>query len=389
MGDAIGQMLPFAVGVAISPMPIVAVVLMLVTPWPRSNGPAFVLGWVLGLAVVGGIVLAVAGPTAMPATTACRRRGSSWLKLVLGLGLVLIAVKQWWGRPHDPADVKKTPKWMSAIDGFTPAKALGIAFLLSAINPKNLLLLVGGAAAIAQTGIPGGEQASSPWPCSSSSPPSASGPRWSSSSSWVTGPPASSTGSRTGWPPTTSPSCRPVRHHRCQADRRRHQRLLRLTAVARYASTIGSSSAGAAPWRITPSAPRSNWPLHDLARTARACPVAAGASHSVGDQRGDVLELLGRRLLVDRAAEAGDERVGTEAREHCRIPAVRRDHQVAVGLQVRREPPDGLLQAARPRGGGRRSSPRHDHTFTRRRVAPGALGRLLHRAHAALRASRR
>ena len=157
MGDAIGQMLPFAVGVAISPMPIVAVVLMLVTPRAWSNGPAFVLGWVLGLAVVGGIVLAVAGPTDA-SDDGAPAAWVDWLKLVLGLGLVLIAVKQWRARPHDPADVK-TPKWMSAIDSFTPAKALGIAFLLSAINPKNLLLLVGGAAAIAQTGIPGGEQA--------------------------------------------------------------------------------------------------------------------------------------------------------------------------------------------------------------------------------------
>ena len=60
MGEAIGQMLPAAVGVAISPLPIVAVVLMLVTPRGRVNGPAFVLGWMLGLAVVGAIVLGVA-----------------------------------------------------------------------------------------------------------------------------------------------------------------------------------------------------------------------------------------------------------------------------------------------------------------------------------------
>jgi hypothetical protein len=43
MGEAIGQLPPFAVGVAVSPMPIVAVVLMLVTPRARSNGPAFLL----------------------------------------------------------------------------------------------------------------------------------------------------------------------------------------------------------------------------------------------------------------------------------------------------------------------------------------------------------
>jgi hypothetical protein len=48
------------VGVAISPIPIIAVVLMLVTP-ARANGPMFVLGWIVGLAAIGVIVLAIAG----------------------------------------------------------------------------------------------------------------------------------------------------------------------------------------------------------------------------------------------------------------------------------------------------------------------------------------
>ena len=49
MGEAIGQSLPLAIGVALSPIPIIAVVLMLTTPRARANGPAFVLGWLVGL----------------------------------------------------------------------------------------------------------------------------------------------------------------------------------------------------------------------------------------------------------------------------------------------------------------------------------------------------
>ena len=63
MGEAIGQILAPAVGVALSPVPIIAVILMLVTPRARANGPAFVVGWLAGLAVVGVIVLSVAGPS--------------------------------------------------------------------------------------------------------------------------------------------------------------------------------------------------------------------------------------------------------------------------------------------------------------------------------------
>src|SRR5205823_4030168 len=98
MGQAIGQILPLAVGVAISPVPIIGVVLMLVTPRARANGLSFVLGWLLGLSLVGAIVLLAApdatGDDASPATW------ESSLKLLLGAALVLLAAKQWRGRPH-------------------------------------------------------------------------------------------------------------------------------------------------------------------------------------------------------------------------------------------------------------------------------------------------
>jgi hypothetical protein len=47
---------------------------------------------------------------------------------------------------------------MGALDAFTPVKALAAGVLLGTVNPKNLLLIVGGAAAVAQTGISTGDQ---------------------------------------------------------------------------------------------------------------------------------------------------------------------------------------------------------------------------------------
>ena len=157
MGEAIGESLPLAVGVALSPVPIIAVILMLVTPRARVNGPAFVVGWLLGLAAVGTIVLLVAGPSdasedGQPATWV------SWLKLLLGLLLALVAARQWRSRPRKGEEAP-TPKWMGAIDGFTARKSLVAGAALAGVNPKNLLLAVAAAVAIAQTGIPGGEQA--------------------------------------------------------------------------------------------------------------------------------------------------------------------------------------------------------------------------------------
>jgi threonine/homoserine/homoserine lactone efflux protein len=156
--EAIGQVLSLGVGVAVSPIPIIAVVLMLATPRARSNGPAFVLGWIIGLAIVGTIVLLVssgadASSDGEPATWV------SVLKLVLGLTLLLVGVHGWRGRPRRGDHDAALPTWMQTIDAFGAPKALAMGVLLSGVNPKNLLLTVAAAAAIAQTGIDTGEQA--------------------------------------------------------------------------------------------------------------------------------------------------------------------------------------------------------------------------------------
>ena len=157
MGQAIGQVLSFGVGVALSPVPIIAVVLMLGTPRARSNGPAFIFGWIVGLAVVGTAVLLISGG----ADASKSGQPADWvsvLQLVLGVLLLAVAAKQWRGRPREGEDAP-TPGWMRSIDRFTATRAAGFGVVLSAVNPKNLLLTVGAAAAIAQTGVSAGKEA--------------------------------------------------------------------------------------------------------------------------------------------------------------------------------------------------------------------------------------
>jgi len=157
MGEAIGQILPMAVGVAISPIPIIAVILMLVTRQARVNGPAFVLGWLIGLGIIGIVVIGVAGGTVAGSDGTASGR-MVLLELVLGGLLLLVAVRQFRSRPRE-GEAASMPKWMGAIDGLTPVKALGAGALLSGLNPKNLLLAVGAAATIAQAGVSTGQQA--------------------------------------------------------------------------------------------------------------------------------------------------------------------------------------------------------------------------------------
>jgi hypothetical protein len=157
MGNAIGQALPLAVGVALSPIPIVAVVLMLMSPRARLNGPGFVLGWLAALAVIGAVVLVIAGP----ADASSHGKPATWvsvLTLLLGVLLILLAVRQWRARPGRGQQVE-APKWMGSIERFSPGKAVGAGAALSGANPKNVLLAIGAATAIAQSGIAGGDQA--------------------------------------------------------------------------------------------------------------------------------------------------------------------------------------------------------------------------------------
>ncbi len=157
MGNALGTILPQAIGVAISPVPIIAVILMLFSRRARSNGPAFVLGWVLALAVVGSIVLVLANlgkisAGGTPSTLAYV------LKLLLGLLFLFLAVRQWRSRPKAGEELQM-PKWMATIDTFTAGKAFGLAALLAGVNPKNLALTLAAALSIAQAGLSG----AAPW----------------------------------------------------------------------------------------------------------------------------------------------------------------------------------------------------------------------------------
>jgi hypothetical protein len=147
-GRAIGEVLAFGVGVALSPLAVVAVVAMLVAPGGPQTASAFVAGWVISLSLVSTVVLLLAdggdaSSSGEPATWV------SVVKIVLGVLLVLFALRQWGGR-RDAED--EAPAWMRKLDNVTVAKAFGLAALVNIVKPKNLLLAIGAGVAVAQVG---------------------------------------------------------------------------------------------------------------------------------------------------------------------------------------------------------------------------------------------
>ena len=152
MGHAVGDVLGLAAGVAVSPLPIIAIILLLATPRGRLNGPLFTLGWVLGLAALGAIMLAIGGPGG---ASTHHHQPATWvgaLKLALGVLLALFGARLWHRRPADPSDAQ-LPGWMATIDHFTPPKILGLGLLLSAGNVKNAPLTIAAGASISSAGI--------------------------------------------------------------------------------------------------------------------------------------------------------------------------------------------------------------------------------------------
>lgn len=153
MGEALADVLPIAVGIVVVPLPIAATIMLLFSPQATSNGVAFLAGWVLGLTAVGAVTLLVAdgGNVAEGGSPA---RWASALKLLLGMGLVFLAYRSFEKRPGAGAKPPK-PDWMTALASFAPAKSFGLGLLLSAANPKNVLLTTGAMTGVALLGLPG------------------------------------------------------------------------------------------------------------------------------------------------------------------------------------------------------------------------------------------
>ncbi len=151
--DVIGGLLVTALAVAISPLPIVAVVLLLGTPRARTLGPAFALGWVAGLVCVSVVVLLLVG-----SGSGREHESVGWLKIALGALLVLMAARRWRKRPrHDQRP--ESPRWMATLDRATPGRVALIGAALSGVNPKNLALTLAAAASIADAGLGTGKEA--------------------------------------------------------------------------------------------------------------------------------------------------------------------------------------------------------------------------------------
>jgi hypothetical protein len=102
------------VGVALSPVPLIVLILLLFSKRATANSLAFLVGWVAGLAIVSGIVLALAQPDAAP-VHGSQAVFRSVARLTIGAVLLFLAYCQWRKRPAEGPKAEM-PRWMNSID---------------------------------------------------------------------------------------------------------------------------------------------------------------------------------------------------------------------------------------------------------------------------------
>ena len=136
MWQAVGQLVPIAVALAVSSVPIIVMIMILLSPRRNASALPFLLGWVIGIALV--IFLSTLGANALPEA---RRRVQDTLAAVLKIvmGTVLIcgaAISFLWRSRSQTAGV---PSWLRSVDSFGPLSSFAVAVALN-FRPKGLVL---------------------------------------------------------------------------------------------------------------------------------------------------------------------------------------------------------------------------------------------------------
>ncbi|MHA7240799.1 GAP family protein [Arthrobacter sp. TMS1-12-1] len=145
---ALPAVLPIAVGGMLASLPVVAMAAVLGTVAGRVVLRSFTLGWLVGVLAVGALGLLLADIVTFASGSAA---WLAWLRVALGVALVALAGRSFLRRPRGEAD-RESPTWMTALEGMGAGRAFGMAFLLGSVNPKNVVIVFSGVAAIvAQT----------------------------------------------------------------------------------------------------------------------------------------------------------------------------------------------------------------------------------------------
>ncbi|WP_345761170.1 GAP family protein [Diaminobutyricibacter sp. McL0608] len=152
---AVGHVLPLAVAFALSSIPIMATILILLSKNRNRSSIPFLIGWILGIALVLVVLTWIA--QAVPGTVPRQSQvalGSALI--VIGVALIALSVFNWTRGRRNPAS--GVPRWLEAVSSFGPWSSLGFALLLN-VRPKAILLSAAAGLSLRGDGLSPGEVA--------------------------------------------------------------------------------------------------------------------------------------------------------------------------------------------------------------------------------------
>ena len=136
------ELIPLGLIIAISPLSIIPGILVLHTPRPRPTSIAFLIGWVLGIAVITGAF--VGGSDVSNGGLDNKPTWAPYVRIGLGIALILFGLYRWFSR-HRSAH---NPKWMTAMSSMGPARAFLTAIVLTVANLKVFAMCAAAGVAI-------------------------------------------------------------------------------------------------------------------------------------------------------------------------------------------------------------------------------------------------
>ncbi|MGV9824700.1 GAP family protein [Gordonia sp. NPDC003429] len=148
IATAIGDVLPVAIAVAISPLAIITSIVFLLSDHGRIKAALFILGWCITLLILTGIAVVITDAVEEDAPVETEN-GVSIVSLILGVGFLILAAYAWKGRPK-PGELAKEAKVLARISGMSGITVLGLGMVEGVAIIKNTPLSLGAGARIAE-----------------------------------------------------------------------------------------------------------------------------------------------------------------------------------------------------------------------------------------------
>ncbi|WUJ70396.1 GAP family protein [Kribbella soli] len=151
MWPVIGAVLPQAMAIAMSPIPMICIVLVLLSDRPVRAGLCFAVGWVGALSIAVGLV-AWLTDTVAEGHEESARDGVDVLQLAVGVLFGVLAVRYWRKRPEPGT----TPPRPAIVDRMATLSAPGLLLAGAAAalaNLKNLPLVLSAGSLLGGAGL--------------------------------------------------------------------------------------------------------------------------------------------------------------------------------------------------------------------------------------------